>query len=234
MGLFRGYYKINCTLLDSYVNYLGEEDGDLDSFISGIISPEESFVMRLGSLFHGLLQDRGSECVDGYYGYRDSRYGLEGGLPCDLVDSSRLLFDNRLREVSMGLYPSVLPCWEVRGELWFEVDGFRVCLVGKADGILGSILEVKTTQSYSFDKYYRSLQWGCYMELFDIDRVDYFVYELGCRGDRSNLGGYYIKDFHSFYFVRDEGFRSELEGYVISFYDFIEGYGLGEYFVKYE
>jgi hypothetical protein len=234
MGLVKGYYKFNCTLLDSFVNYLGEEDGDLDRFISGIVSPEESLGMRLGSLFHGLLQDRRSECVDGYYGYRDSRYGLEGELPCDLVDSSRLLFDSRLREVSMGLYPSVLPCWEVRGELWFEVDGVRLCLVGKADGILGSILEVKTTRNYSFDKYYRSLQWGCYMELFDIDRVDYFVYELGCRGGEEDLSGYYVKDFHSFYFVRDEGFRSRLEVYLMRFYDFVESYGLGEYFVKYE
>jgi hypothetical protein len=227
---FKGYYKFNCTLLDSFVNYLGDEDGDVDSFISGIVSPVESFNMRLGSLFHGLLQDRRSCCVEGYYRYRDAKYGWDGVLPCDLVDRSRDLFDSRLCEVSMGLYPSVIPCWEVRGELWMEVDGFRVCLVGKADGILGSILEIKTTQNYSFDKYYRSLQWGCYMELFDIDRLDYFVYELGCRGDKDDVEGYYIKDFHSFYFVRDLGFRSRLEVYVMRLFDFVNAYGLSEHF----
>jgi hypothetical protein len=224
-----GYYKVNVTLLDSFVNYVDFEDqGSVDRFIEEIKGGKRSELLSFGVGFHHFME---SEDISLYREGTNYVYDTgDGGivcLDCDFIEGCRLALDSCLRS-HYSIYPIVKPIWELRLEESYRVLGEEVLLVGKVDGILGDLLELKTTHSsFSYDRYWSSIQWRCYMELSGLCGIRYMVYELGCKE-----GFHFLRGFHDFRFVRDNNFVYRLQGMLGDFLDFIRYYELESYFYR--
>jgi hypothetical protein len=80
---------------------------------------------------------------------------------------------------------------EVPGSVVLDVDGTKVRVTGHADWLLGlDVLDLKTSSKpIAPDKHAESMQWRCYVLIFDVERVTYRQVHL----DESKEGEVFAK-----------------------------------------
>lgn len=67
---------------------------------------------------------------------------------------------------------------ELKAERDYEIDGCRITLVGKVDGVHGRrVDDHKFTSRYDAERFMASMQWRVYLEIFGADEFRWNVFE---------------------------------------------------------
>lgn len=141
------------TDLDQYSWYLRLEDmtpEDLAKRLRHDSPPNDK--MAMGTAWHSVLENPPDSIdkvdMDGY---------------TFLVDCEKSIILPQVREI--------------RANKTYHVDGFDVTLTGKVDGITGNtITDHKLSFRPDLENYFDSYQWRAYLDIFNADRFNYYVY----------------------------------------------------------
>lgn len=212
--------KINVTTLDYFNKINWENDKKVEDFISSIVSPPPPLPnMIIGSAFHYFLQNPQIEPP-----YVFSQGGNSIEIPENLLSQARSWFYYQLQQKKLCKKARSI-VWEVRGASLKWIKRIPVEIVGIVDGIGAGLIEIKTTQYYSFDNYQGSVQWKFYLDIFNMPFIDYFVFEL-------NNGA--IQSMNNFRFYDSEFCKRGLTLLIEDFLDFCNDRKLISYFYKNE
>ena len=111
---------------------------------------------------------------------------------------------------------------ELKNTKHYFIDGEDIELVGKADyWTPSSICELKTTTYFDVNTYLSSIQWRCYMSIFDVKEVVYVVATL----DLENA----VRDVNILTLLYYDEINSEIKKLLMLFLDYIKRRGLYEY-----
>lgn len=147
--------KVSATNLEAYRKYL-EERISLDALLDTILRRSKPNNMMIkGTLFHKMLQSSEPEKFKEYFSH-------------NCIETARNIMD----------YRSLL--FEVKNKKIYNTRKGNVILTGIADQILGNkIIEIKTRYTpIQYASYADSLQWRVYCDLFELQEVQYNVFEF--------------------------------------------------------
>jgi len=152
--------KLHVTDLDSYIWYHKIESmtaAELSKRLKHTEAPNE--LMLAGTALHSIFENhppKKASCVNGF----------------DFIERHGHIF-RFLCDVSVTL-PQIR---EIRASKAYHIDGTEVRLTGKCDGITGNkILDYKLTFKPNLDTYFESLQWRCYLDIFNADVFEYIIF----------------------------------------------------------
>lgn len=141
------------TDLDQYSWYLKLEDMSPDDLATRLRhdSPAND-KMLMGTAWHAVLENP-PDTID-----KIERNGFTFSVECDKTI----------------ILPQVR---EIRANKTYRVDGFDVTLTGKVDGIDGNLVtDHKLSFRPDLENYFGSYQWRAYLDIFNADRFNYYVY----------------------------------------------------------
>jgi len=211
--------KLTVTQLNDFYYFLNEiMFGDsilitYDKLIERITKPQKTtFPMMFGRSFGYFLNCPESvlkECLfRGMYIPIDSN---EVSVNAEMIQKAR-------KHVDLNGIPEVLK------QKTFITDYYDVIVNGKCDNSgLYYIDEHKTTKQFNYNTYLEALQGKLYMNLFDVGRVNYIVFEINSKYND-------IKDVHKFSFVRDENTDIEVKSTIDLYSKFIYDHNFRDYF----
>jgi hypothetical protein len=147
--------RISVTHLDGFDYYLNS-DLSTDEYINQLTSFRDNRPMQIGRAYESILQN--PHLFDRYNHYE-----------CDGIK-----FDNSI--INQIKQFQDVKVWQLKTTSKYDINGLEVTLSGKLDCMLGNtIIDIKTTANYDYDKYYNSYQWRCYLDMFKLNHFKYFV-----------------------------------------------------------
>ena len=137
--------------IDLYRKYLNNEISIYNLKHSLIHNTNSSINMKLGTIFHSLLENKNKEIK---YFNKES------------IDYARQMF-----------YEGI---FEIKSTKTFQTKYGDVSISGTVDNLLGNqINEFKTTWGqFNVDRYLNSLQWQLYLQIFSVPVMAYHVFEF--------------------------------------------------------
>lgn len=163
--------RLSVTDLESLRYYKLRDDQDLDALIRQLQHREPSTpAMEAGAAFAKLME-----------------HAQEGELFSTLSEGWGFTFD---LDETIAL-PAVR---ELKAEMVFATPHGPVTLVGKVDGLDGTIYDQKLTERYDVEgKYVDSLQWRCYLLMFGAQKFVYDIFVGHRDDDRKDV---VIREYH--------------------------------------
>jgi hypothetical protein len=115
--------------------------------------------------------------------------------------------------------------FQLKSTKTYSINGALVTLVCKCDVLTGIITEeIKTTfRAFNYDNFEKSLQWRCYLEVFNSPLIYYHVFEFG--------DDYTFKTpVEPFYFSSYSNLSNDVRNALTELVTFIESKNLYNYF----
>ena len=190
--------RVSVTDLDQLRWYRNSEDMELGTLLRRLRREEPpSEAMAAGKAFHSILEHAGE---------------------CELSSVEQ---DGFVFQFDMDGEIDLSPIRELKAERVYTVGGMDVELVGVVDGITGTMVEDhKLTARFNVETYTDSLQWRCYLDMFDAASFRYNIFEA--RQDRDGI--YVVYGYHFMTFYRYPGLRDDVERAVADFAQFAAEY----------
>lgn len=177
--------RLSVTDLDQLQWFRAHEDMTLEELLDRFRKREETEAMRRGTAFHKFLETAN----DGEFGSVE-------------IDGYKFRFDLDA-EVSL---PTIR---ELKATREYRAHGVTVTLVGKLDAMHGKrVDDHKLTGQFQVDRYCDSIQWRCYLAIFDADAFRYNIFEY--IEDRQT-GDLVVRDYHPLNFYRYPDLEAEVE-----------------------
>lgn len=185
--------RITPTELDQLVWFKRLEDMTLQDLVSRLRrEAPANRAMEIGTAWHSVLEDPPLEGISII-----EHQGYTFVVDCDA-------------EVSM---PQVR---EIRSASTYNVDGVSVTLEGGVDGITGNVItDHKLTARPDPEKYFDSMQWRAYMDIYGADVFEYVLYHAKDEGERI-----IIRDVQRFRLYRYPEMRDDLMTALREFVEF--------------
>lgn len=190
--------RVSVTDLDQLRYYRASEDMALEDLLRRLRREEPpSEAMAAGKAFHAILE-HADECE------------------LDHAEQDGLIFRFALDgEITLS------PIRELKAEKVYSVLGEPVELVGVVDGLFGSMVEDhKLTTRFNVDFYTDSLQWRCYLDMFQAQSFRYNIFEQ--RQDRDGI--YVVHAYHPMTFYRYPDLAGDVHRALRDFVEFTHQY----------
>lgn len=235
--------RISTTTLEQYRKYLFEEQGykygnaytlvTEERLIKAIKREEpESDAMRRGTAFHEMVENA-------------HKYELQVNENPEIVKVNGFYFNREVLRRAKRIIDYDFP-FEVKREKVYQLDE-DVMIVAKvdqwqgytvnehktkwADVYVGDDKELHLYSPFDVNEYYKSVQWKCYLDIFEADTVQYKVFEVAEYAmpwhDYKQI--ILIND-HVFSFKNYEYLGADISWLINSFAQFIHDRKLEEYF----
>lgn len=181
--------KIHCTDLDQYLWYQRIESmapGELRNRLLRLEPPPEK--AKMGTALHSIFENPPPKKASSPGGWeRIERDGYVFVFECDVeVCVSRIK--------------------EIRANKTYDVDGIEVTLTGKCDDLKGNkVCDHKLTFKPKPETYMDSYQWRAYLDIFNADVFEYFIYHGYAKGKEIT-----IRDFSAMQMYRYPGMKDDL------------------------
>jgi len=205
--------KINVTSLNNVSAYMKDEIevGDLIERLTGEYKP--TALMKIGESFHAVLESPYS-----YYDKAKSLY-VCGGYEftvSDVLHASKVIPQEAIYELSVDKI--------------YSVNGHDILVTARVDAIYGRyIYENKTTFStFSFDRYYDSMQWRYYLDMMDGERMYYNIFCMKEPLEDSRLVT--LRSIERFYFKPYPSLADDIKSNLSDFITVIEDIGIKDRF----
>lgn len=174
--------RLSVSDIDTYRRYLdGDEDMSLKDVLAWLrrTAPRPAY-LDAGNAFHKILERS------------------------DVGELERVSLDGFAFRFNLDARIALPRIREMKGELEILTSVGPVTLVGKVDGIEGSVHDFKLAGWFNPEKYLSSYQWRCYLLMFDAWKFvyDVFVYDekeiKEGRGKEKRVIGteYVVKELH--------------------------------------
>lgn len=214
--------RVSVTTVEQ-LNYLRNSEYG-DSSVKTIVAQinregEETEAMRRGTAFHHVLETFGNTGVldqAARYVYHedgnthvccDKQFVPEG------ADWWEFEFDFTME--GELILPAIR---ELKGELQMVVHGVPVTLSGKVDAIDGNCVhDHKLTSSFDTEQYEDSVQWRCYLRMFNADVFQYNLFEQYTSKKTAVVN---VKRMHTLKLYRYPGLDEDVEDAVGEFVEF--------------
>lgn len=187
--------KVSVTTLDTFRKYLTTDYVSFDDLMASILGTvQENRAMQIGIALHNALESAA---------YMDTYCLMNNGFTFLFGDIDDYIVQSTAREIKTTC----------------EIEGITV--VGKADTIHGTtIIDHKTTSRFDIDRYFDSVQWRLYLQLFNCNKFVYQVFEIEPSDDEEKYDVIRIKDVHRFSFYRYPSMEKENRALVKTFKEF--------------
>lgn len=154
--------RLSVTDIDSFAWYKKIESMTADDMVDRLLrKAEQNEQMKIGQVFHDIMDNPPNE-IDAI-----SRNGFTFLFECE----------------STIIIPQVR---EIKTEKEYIVDGIRVVLVGKCDGVTANqIDDHKITFKPNPETYLDSFQWRAYLDMFGANKFRYLIYSARKKGHKS-------------------------------------------------
>lgn len=213
-------YKITPSKLESFRYLIEEQYGSTDEFIKEIKGEKVwSNVMNFGSAFHAVIEFGPEKYYDverDLYAVKEADFPTEVILSQDNIDVAVRFRNKHHKMVS-----------ECKATFDLDMGSFIAVFSLKVDSLEGDIVnENKTTdKTVSFEKYYKSIQWKCYVLATEAHKVVYNVFKYSGNEKK----GYIVNDPMSFSFFPYDGLRNSVNTLCREYVDFCKRHGLLDY-----
>lgn len=179
--------RISVTDLESYRYWRAGEDPSLADLLVRLRHQEApTFKMESGQAFAKLFENAGPGWID-----------------FERIDGWTFDFS----ELTVGI--ALPPLRELKAEVVFETEYGPVTLVGKVDGLNGrEVHDQKLTENIDAERYFDSLQWRCYLVMFEAST---FVYDLFLGKYDEDEKRVTVVDFQPMTFYRYPDIRKDVE-----------------------
>lgn len=241
--------KISATMIESFRQYFEET-----TYFGNIVMSEEKLIRSIkgefkgteqtdyGTAFHEILQFPHESHA------RYCKYANDGSN--GFMSKNGIVFP--FEPISVEIYPTIdysFP-FEVKTHKIYEIKGEPVKVVAKVDQLQGYIAnehksswgdiyrrqnddgeyELTSGETFDFERYYRSMQWKLYIDVFDLQSVTYKVYEWAIdktsltRDEKVFLGSHIIN------MPKYDEIGEHINDLLVEFVDFIHFMNLEQYF----
>lgn len=175
--------RVSVTELEALRYYRVSEDMGLDAILRRLRKQDApSEAMLAGKAFHALLE------------HADD---------CDLEHAER---DGYRFAFALDDEVELSPIRELKAEKVYRIDAEDVELVGVVDGLFGSMIEDhKLSARFNIETYIDSIQWRCYLDMFQADSFRYNIFEAAERD-----GIYVVRAYHPMTFYRYPGLHDDV------------------------
>lgn len=196
-----GSVRMSPSDLETYRYFLAGDFMSLEDCIAQLrreLPPNE--LMLAGTAFHEILEHSGNETLD--VAYQD---GFEFRFTLDA-------------EVTLP------PIRELKAEYAMNVAGQDVVLACVTDVLDGkTCYDHKLAGDFNPEKYVDSLQWRCYLRVFDCDRFTYNVFTRKQKTDKETGQEFWeVTDFNQFTCYRYPGMDADIDRAIHDFLLFAE------------
>ena len=107
---------------------------------------------------------------------------------------------------------------EIRAQKEYDIDGRRVVLSGKCDGITGNkVVDHKLSFRPNPEYYFESYQWRAYLDIFNADVFQYILYSAKQNGSDIEIYDISVMDMY-----RYPGMKEDVIMGVRNFLDFVD------------
>jgi len=190
--------RLSVTLLDSFNSYLNDD------------ITENELIERITRKFEG-----------NYYTERGSAFHKAIENNTDTEGDFKFIGINRVIEAIENYKNHGIA--ELKSSKIYIIDGEEIEVVGKADYWMpSSICELKTTTYFNANTYLNSIQWKCYMDLFDVKEVVYIVATLEPNTNT-------IKEINTLTMLYYDQINVEIKELIGLFVNYLKSRGLYEY-----
>ena len=199
--------RVSVTTLDTFKKYLTTDYVSFDDLIASILGTlQENRAMQIGSAFHSALE---------HARYMESYCLINKGITFLCGDVDEYVIQSTAREIKTTC----------------DIEG--VTVVGKADTIHGTtVIDHKTTSRLDIERYFDSVQWRLYLQLFNCNKFIYQVFEIETSDDAEKYDVIRIKDIHHFSFFRYPGMEEENRKLIQDFKAFHAEHVEGKYAIS--
>lgn len=212
--------RISTTTLDAFRKFNDMEFDDLESkeiafdkFVKDLKreTPPSPYMLK-GSEFHEIIEYPNLYLNEDFYKVETNKFSLN----C-ISDCHKLIYENIDKN---------LVCNEIKATKIFNINNKEVELVAKADLLYGNmVIENKTVWSEwgknghrnFYNEFFSSLQWKCYIEIFEALQCKYNVFLLKERKKMINLERY-----ETYIFEKNQYDVIEIINYLTDFVYFLE------------
>jgi hypothetical protein len=214
--------RLSVTDLDQYRIWLEMEDVGPEWLIDRLTKFEPSQAMEAGSAFHKCLEVATADLAVATADGFTFNFDLEASIELTNIRELKIV-----REVISGVF-----------------------LVGRVDAVIGNcIRDYKATERYDAERYFESMQWRAYLDLFEVDAFEYSIFEIKEESARDrkvrqahsdddegdNLFGtdtqvashlYTVRDYHSLKMYAYPGLHDDVLRCVSDLADFIRRHNI--------
>lgn len=186
----------HCTDLDSWIWFNKLDDMPKEELIGRLLRTEPpNEQMLMGTAWHSVLENP-PETINSI-----KRGGFEFIVECDA-------------EI-------VLPqIREIRSEKTYFIDGVKVTLTGKVDGITGNMVDDhKLTFNPNPENYLNAYQWKAYLDIYNADIFEYIIYH-GFADEKTIT----IRDVSTMRLYRYPKMKKDLEFGISELLGFVKSY----------
>lgn len=156
--------RISVSDLETYRYWKDDEDGTLDELVARLTKKEPPTPqMQAGNAFAKVMERAKTGSV----------------LDVAAMDGWEFHFEVET-EIALP------PVRELKAEVVFDTPSGPVTLVGKVDGIDGEIHDQKLTEKFDAERYLDSLQWRCYLVMFNAQSFVYDVFRAKYERDKGS------------------------------------------------
>lgn len=186
--------RIHVTDLDQLGWYHKLETMTADQLVARLMRTEPpNEKMFLGSTFHSLLES----CPDKIDSVSENGYNFT--ITCDAEIKA----------------PQIK---EVRAHKEYDVDGRKVFLSGKCDGITGNkVIDHKLSFRPNPEYYFESYQWRAYLDIFSADIFQYILYSAKQKDNDIEIYDISVMDMY-----RYPGMKDDVITGIRNFLDFVD------------
>ncbi|HOZ90869.1 MAG TPA: hypothetical protein PKX59_08115 [Bacteroidia bacterium] len=220
MKTLKPKYKITPSKLESFRYLIEEHYGTTEDFIAEIKGTKEwSRKMNFGSAFHAVIEFGPEKYYDfdsGKYIVKESDFPEAVVMEQEQIDVAVRFRNNHSRMVS-----------ECKHSFELDMGAFIAVFSLKVDSLEGDIVnENKTTdKAVSFEKYYKSIQWKCYILATGVQKVVYNVFKY--KGNEKK--GYEVDEPVDFTFFPYENLKNDVYSLCREYIDFCTRHDLLDY-----
>lgn len=219
--------RISTTTLDDYRKFINTDFEDYETAKQNFILelkkelPTNIYMLR-GSSFHEILDNPDKHYKTTNYTYNDIVFST------DCINKSlNLVYKNIDRNIAIN---------EIKTTKIYDINNVKIELVSKADLLYGNtVIENKTAYSIYknrgqrdfYNEYFSSLQWKCYIELFEVYKCKYNIFLLNTDNEEIEL-----EQFFTFEFLKNQYNNNEILDYLEDFHLWLKSNGLEHLFIK--
>lgn len=202
-------FRISATTVESYHLYRTTDWMTEERFVRGLKEFTPTPQIRRGMAFESVLR------------FPD-RYRTPESFVADDIEFPLPVVERALDHIPARMV------WQAKATKVYTIDGEPVTVVAKTDGQVGRVVvEVKTTDNFSIDRYEGSRQWRLYLDIFEADACQYVVYVLR-EGKRD--GEIYLAQIEELEMLPYDGLRADVMDDIRHLVSFIHLRGLEEHF----
>lgn len=221
--------KVAATTLDQFRKLLSDNSYSEDKLLSYITEkPTDDKFLFIGRAFHEILESPSKSYQRFIEKYPDVN-------EVDFLSREGVILPWNTMSKAIDLIDYKFP-FEVKTTKDYSINGQSIQVVSKVDQLKGlQISEFKTSWSYfgekgwkSFvDEYQKSIQWKLYLDAFECNEVQYYVFMLEEIDMQITL-----QDIIDFKFYNYDNLNRDINYLLEQFLDYIQLRKLENYFIK--